>query len=176
MARGSATEDDLAAGIRSVGALSAVAGSEGLRRDNPFAAPPVRPKNPQPERIGAAPEPERPLPPAVPPPPRKLVEGPLRPSNDKPTSEPGRYTDRVTLPMTAEMRTRANLIAAEIQRRRSDKSVRFTPNVLIRVAIETFFEHFALDPGDYANSEEDLRRLVCTKLFEKKASSKRTTQ
>lgn len=161
MARGSATEDELAAGIRSVGVLSAVTGSEGPRRDNPFAAPPVRPKAPPPEPVAALLAPEQALPTrSVASLPDQRPERVPRPPIEEPATDPARFTDPVTVPMTAEMRTRANLLAAELQRRRTEKRVRFTPNTVFRVAIETFLELFELAPGDHVNSEEEFRRLV----------------
>jgi len=171
MARGTATEDELDAGIRKVGVLSAVVSPEGPRRDNPFAMPTARSKAPAPEPPAALPAPERtPAPPQVATAPERRPERAPRPPIGEPALESGRYTDRVTVPMTAEMRTRANLLAAELQRKRTEKCVRFTPNSVVRVAIETFLEHFELSPGDHVNSEEELRRLV----HERIAASKRT--
>lgn len=72
--------------------------------------------------------------------------------------------------MTADMRTRVNLLAAELQRRRTKKTRRFTPNSVFRVAIETFLDHFELSPGDHVNSEEELLRLVHTRLRMSKRS------
>lgn len=165
MARGRVTEDELAAGIRRVGGLAAVATSEGARRDSPFATPSVAPAEPilaaalapsVPERRRAAPTPraER----------DRAIESPPRPLIADPVPDPARYTDPVTVPMTAEMRTQANLLAAELQRRRTDRRVRFTSNTIFRVAIENFFEHFELAPGDHVNTEDELRRLVDERL------------
>lgn len=161
MARGRATEDDLAAGIRRVGVLGAVTAPEGSRRDSPFAAPRPPTEKPalvaeappsSPERIEVAPTPE----PRRDPGPQEAA----RPSAEVPAPMPNRYTDPVTVPMTAEMRTKANLLAAELQRRRTDRRVRFTSNTVFRVALESFFEHFELAPGDRANTEDEFRRLV----------------
>lgn len=77
--------------------------------------------------------------------------------------------------MTAEMRSRANLLAAELQRRRTEKRVRFTPNTVVRVAIETFLEHFELSPGDHLNSEEELRRLVHERITASKRAKRGTS-
>ena len=171
MARGSATEDDLAAGIRAVGTLSAVAGPEGARRDNPFAAPATSPKDPSVAAAIPSPRPERQeAAPTIDPLLDRRPGRPPRPSVETPTPEPERYTDPVTVPMTAEMRTRANLLAAELQRRRTEKRVRFTSNTVFRVAIETFFERFELAPEDRPNTEDELRRLV----HERIAAGRRT--
>lgn len=165
MARGRATEDELAAGIQRVGGLAAVATPEGARRDSPFAAPSAAPAQPAlaaavapsvRERRRAAPTPEAQR--------DQAVESPPRLSNAVPVPESSKYTDPVTVPMTAEMRTQANLLAAELQRRRTDRRVRFTSNTVFRVAVETFFEHFELAPGDRVNTEDELRRLVHERL------------
>jgi uncharacterized small protein (DUF1192 family) len=86
------------------------------------------------------------------------------PPKEEPAGESTRYTEDVTVPMTAEMRTRVALLAAELQRRRTERRVRFTTSKVFRIAIETFLEHFELAPGDHVNSEDDLRRLVNERL------------
>jgi len=78
----------------------------------------------------------------------------------------------VTVRMTAEIRTRANVLAAELQRRRTEKTNRFTPNSVFRVAIETFLERFQLTPEDHVNSEAELRRLVHARLGVSKRSKR----
>src|SRR5688572_18589771 len=108
MGRGSATEDELSAGIRSVGVVARVTGAEGSRRDNALAPSPTPPKVAPSERTVAAPAPEaRPAARSVGRPPRKLEEEPLRPSIEPPSSESNPYTDYVTVPMSAEMRSQA---------------------------------------------------------------------
>ena len=165
MARGNATEEELAAGIRSVGVLSAVTGTEGPRRDNPFAPPPAPKKPAQQERAAPAPEPEsKPTAPSVAVTPKKPVERPPRLSNEDSTPESSPLTDYVTVPMTAEMRSQAMQLAAELQRRRTDKTVRFTANTVYQVAIETLLERFELAPDDSVNSKAELRRLVLARL------------
>lgn len=174
MAKGRATEDDLAAGIRRVGVLGAVTAPEGTRRDSPFAAPRTATEKPalvageahsSAERIVAAPTPEAT---------RELgLHEAARPSVEAPAPTPNRYTDPVTVPMTADMRTAANLLAAELQRRRTDRRVRFTSNTVFRVALESFFERFELAPGDRANTEDEFRRLVQAR-FDSGRRGKRT--
>lgn len=161
MARGSATENDLAAGIRRVGVLGAVTAPEGTRRDSPFAAPRTATEKPALVAGGAPSSPERIVTAPTPGPTRDPgLQEVARPSVEAPAPTPNRYTDPVTVPMTADMRTQANLLAAELQRRRTDRTVRFTSNTVFRVALESFFEHFELSPGDRANTEDELRRLV----------------
>lgn len=89
-------------------------------------------------------------------------------------AESGRYTDPVTVPMTAEMRTQANLLAAELQRRRTEKHVRFTTSTVFRVAIETFLERFELGPDDHVNSVDELRRLVHERITAQKRAKPST--
>jgi hypothetical protein len=161
MARGRATEDDLAAGIRRVGVLGAVTAPEGTRRDSPFAAPRTATEKPalvtgeahsSPERIVVAPNPGAP---------RDLgLQKAARPSVEAPAPIPNRYTDPVTVPMTAEMRTKANLLAAELQRRRIDRRVRFTANSVFRAAIDSLLDAFVLRADDRADSEAELRALL----------------
>jgi ribosomal protein L20 len=76
--------------------------------------------------------------------------------------------------MTAEMRTQATLLAADLQRRRTEKTVRFTANTLFRVAIEMLFESFELAPGDRVNSEEELRKLVLERISGRRAKASTT--
>src|SRR6185503_21122299 len=132
---------------------------------SPFAASPVRRGVPRSEAAVARPalDLDAPAPPVAPLP-AKRPGRPPRPSIAKTVTAPDRYTEDVTVPMTAEMRTRATLLAAELQRRRTNKSVRFTPNTVFRVAIETLFERFELSPGDHVNSEDELRRLVLERI------------
>ena len=179
MARGQTTEDDLKEALEGVGALDSLRTAPALKRENLFGPPPrvlrpapvpalepanpaeVIPKAPPPEAAIAPPEPERKVSaPVVAAVPEARPERPARPPIEEPSVEVDRYTDPVTVPMTADMRTQANLLAAELQRRRTEKRVRFTPNTIFRVAIETFLERFELAPGDHVNSEEELRRLV----------------
>jgi hypothetical protein len=62
--------------------------------------------------------------------------------------------------MTAEMRTRASLLAADLQRRRSDRSERLTANSVFRVAIQTFLERFTAKDFANVSTEEELRAMA----------------
>ena len=175
MAKGSATADEISAGIRQVGVLSAVARPERARRDNPFSTPGPRPSAPLPEVAVAPPSPEpAPRAPSVAPVPQVRPESPAKPPVEELVVESGPYTEDVTVPMTAEMRTRVGLLAAELQRRRTEKRVRFTSSKVFRIAIETFLERFELVPGDHVNSEEELRRLVHERLTASKRAERGT--
>jgi hypothetical protein len=176
MARGSATEDDIASGIKAVGVLSAVAGTP-RRRDNPFAGD-VSAVTPPPSTTPPKRQDAPPLPPSDPPAPKAAVEETLpekpprasatprkaAPEEVAPALAPSRFTDPVTVPLTAEMRTRATLLAAELQRRRTDRTNRFTANSVFRVAIEIVLSRFELRPGDRIDSEEELLALVLERL------------
>lgn len=163
MARGQASGDEISSGLRSVGTLSSLAKVPGPRRDSPFAgvsperAPLPQPK-PQPATV------ERPQPavaaPAVRSTPRAEPHPRPKPHREARRPRAGEYTDEVTVPMTAEMRTRAGLLAADLQRRRSDRSERLTANSVFRVAIQTFLDRFTA--RDFANvsTEEELRVMV----------------
>jgi hypothetical protein len=74
------------------------------------------------------------------------------------------YTERMTLPMTFEMRERLDSLARQLQRRRADKSERITANTLIRVAIEVYLD--ALVPGDdeTPSNEGELRSIGLSKV------------
>lgn len=165
MARGNLTEEELAAGIKAVGVLAAVAGPHGQRRDNPFAAQsPAKSIQPS-ERAARPPRPvELPTAPKTLPPHETPAERAPGPPIEEPVVQSDRYTEEVHVPMTADMRTRVNLLAAELQRRRTEKRVRFTSNTVFRVAIETFLDRFELTDSDHVNSEEELLRLVEQRL------------
>lgn len=161
MAKGSATDDDISAGIRQVGVLSAVANPERARRDSPFSTPAPRPSAPPLEAPIAPPSQKPALPEATVAPipqarPKRLPE----PPREEPAVESSRNTEEVHVKMAPDTRTQVNLLAAELQRRRTTKAHRFTPNSVFRVAIEIFLEQFELAPGDHVNSEDELRRLV----------------
>lgn len=74
------------------------------------------------------------------------------------------YTERMTLPMTFEMRERLDSLARQLQRRRADKSERITANSLIRVAIEVYLD--ALTPGEEEtpSNEDELRSIALSKV------------
>src|SRR5262245_36074719 len=145
MAKGSATDDDISAGIRQVGVLSAVANPERARRDNPFSTPAPRPSAPPPEAAVAPPSPKpAPPEPSVASMPQARPKRQPEPPREEPAAESARHTEEVHVKMAPDMRTRVTLLAAELQRRRTKKEHRFTPNSVFRVAIETFLEHFEL--------------------------------
>lgn len=162
MARGQTTEEDLRTGLQGVGAFDALRVSPGLKRENLFATAPraLRPARPPP------PEPHVEVETPLERPPTKAGAAPRQgetaPVIPEHPPEKGRaqrevlLTDPVTVPMTAEMRSKASLLAAELQRRRTEKSERITPNTVFRVAIQLFLETFDLGDAGPINSAEDL--------------------
>ena len=172
MARGTITEEELAAGIKPVGVLSAVAATHGQRREHPFG-PPQPPKSQRPERQQVE------VPPEV-----KLDKPPAPPAMAEAATAPNRTTDEagakapsydyITLPITANMRGAATSLAAELQRRRTDKALRFSANVLFRTAIEVILDDFELGPDDRVNSIDELKSLLRSKLNTNGARSRRS--
>lgn len=162
MGKGQATQQEITSGLRAVGNLASLGAARGLRRDSPLAAavgdaPPPAPGEPRPSS-------------AAPPSPTERVPAPGRgpsphdpgPAVERPGSPAGRSarTDAVTVPMTADMRSRATLLAAELQRRRTARSARLTANSVFRVAIQSFLERFDLTQLEAVNSEEELLSLI----------------
>lgn len=174
---GRTTEEDLREGLKSVGALSALRQPGPMRRENLFAPPPQEPQpKEEPPKVEArekAPAPDpRPAPRAPAPPRARPARKPeAKPPAVAPTTEASPqssqeprgapvFSDAPTVPMTAEMRTAATLLAAELQRRRTDKSERFTANSIFRVAIERFLEDFKLEGDVHVNTERELLDLA----------------
>lgn len=161
MGRGIATEEELARGLRAVGDLASLSAVPRPKRDNPFATavPGALPTPPIPKQTRVE----------VPPSPATEPEVPVAPADETRRSRKGgeprtAYTDEVTVPMTAQMRNKASLLAAELQRKRSKKAERFTPNSVFRVAIQVLLESFRLERGDAPNSEGELLELVRRRL------------
>lgn len=192
MASGRTTEDDMREGLKSVGALSSLRTAAPMRRESIFAPAEQRTEHrteetaPAPARA-AAPAPREPDEPKAQPKAVAKPDAPARaakPRAERPartpqvvsapaaqdaaqiTQEPRGapvLSDAPTVPMTAEMRSAATLLAAELQRRRTDKAERFTTNSIFRVAIERFLEDFKLQDGDHVNTERELLDLARTR-------------
>ena len=47
-------------------------------------------------------------------------------------------------------------MARELQRKRSQKNERITPNTVMRVALEFFMDRFSVEQTDRVNTEEEL--------------------
>ncbi|MBE7457159.1 MAG: hypothetical protein HS102_11080 [Planctomycetia bacterium] len=66
------------------------------------------------------------------------------------------FPEKVTVPLTLEMRLKAEELARLISRRRSVKDHHITRNSLIRVALQCFLDEFELPNGKPINSEAEL--------------------
>jgi hypothetical protein len=88
------------------------------------------------------------------------VEPPLPISSRKSDS----FSERVTLQMSPDMRDSLNLLAAKLQRKKTDKTERITANTLMRVAIQVLLDDGGLAEGEVANTEADLLRIVRKRL------------
>lgn len=75
------------------------------------------------------------------------------------------YTERVTVPLDAELRDGAESLAKELNRRRTDKGERITANTVMRVALRLMLERFDVDATQTVNSEEELLDAVLNKVF-----------
>jgi hypothetical protein len=190
MAKGQVTTDDLATGIKSFGGLSSLGGAPRAVRDNPFRDTRSEPSVPaivaQPEpaaepprlevitahelsgagegvKVAVAPKPvreKRPTPPRstssqAPAPIAGGESGPM--TREKKTEV---YPEQVSVMLNAEMRDRAEALAKELQRRRTQKTERITTNTVIRVALRALLDRF--DPAAAAglNTESDLYEAV----------------
>ena len=74
------------------------------------------------------------------------------------------YSERVTLPISPDMRDGLHLLASKLQRRKTDKSERITSNTLMRVAVRLLLEDLRPSESDAPNTEEELYSLVQAKL------------
>jgi hypothetical protein len=70
------------------------------------------------------------------------------------------YPEQVSLMLNAEIRDRAEALAKELQRRRTQKTERITTNAVIRVAIRAMLEVFDLPEGAVLNTENELYQAV----------------
>jgi hypothetical protein len=95
----------------------------------------------------------------------RAVEAPM-PADVAPVSsrKSDSFSERVTLQMSPEMRDELTLLAARLQRRKTDKTERITANTIMRVAIQMVLDEIDFGEGDIINSEVDLDRVVRAKL------------
>lgn len=153
----------------------------------PAAVEPVRPVEVQPTMVEAAPlatevtppvreskpiplvkevprlqkEPERKEPPKEKPP---VTEPPAEEQAPAKARKADVHTERVTLPISPEMRDGVDALARSLQRHRTKKGESITANAVIRTAVRLVLERVELKPGDVANSEEELFKLLARKL------------
>ena len=74
------------------------------------------------------------------------------------------YSERVTLPISPDMRDGLHLLASKLQRRKTDKSERITSNTLMRVAVRLLLDDLRPSESDAPNNEEELYSLVRARL------------
>lgn len=70
------------------------------------------------------------------------------------------YTERVTVPLDAELRDGAESLAKELQRKRTEKGERITANTVMRVALRAVLETFEVSSHETVNTEEELFNAV----------------
>jgi len=190
MAKGQVTESDLESGLKSLGGLRGLAAAPtGARRDSPFGSDfakrtarngagsqPVGDGNAAlelgPEGEGAE-QPKAAAAPAgtpvVAPPPAASSSEDLAKRRTPRRQRKGEtkvdlFPERVTVLMSPEMRDRVNLLAAKLQRKKTDKVERITANTVLRVAVSALLSSFKLEEGDAPNTEDELLELVQRKI------------
>lgn len=77
------------------------------------------------------------------------------------------YTERVTVPLDAELRDGAESLAKELNRRRTDKGERITTNTVMRVALRAMLDNFDCDAAATVNTEQDLEEELSKQFFRK---------
>ena len=180
MAKGQVTEEDLSAGLKSIGSLGTLTSSGG-RRDSPFGKDFAKTPSPealQVKEITLAPtnntaelKAREPSPVATQLaskpkviPERKAVAVKESREEGQRVEESKRkadiLTERITLQMRSEMRDDLNDLARKLQRKKTDKSERITANSVMRVAIQSFLESFELKDSLAPNTEEELLQAV----------------
>ncbi len=188
MAKGQVTEEELSKGIQGMGSMSALSPNK-PKRDSPFRdtrdsepkpasketkevrevrlnpSPSAEPKleerpssmadgqSPVRQSLGRTPLVARSVPP------RPRVEESML-EKDIPTKAEV-YSERVTVPLSSEMKVQLDLLAKELQKIRPAKRERITANTLVRVAIAAFLESFQTTP---ISSEEELLEVVRMRL------------
>lgn len=70
------------------------------------------------------------------------------------------YTERVTALLNADLRDRAEALAKDLQRRRTQKGERITTNTVIRVALRAMLESFQPSTIAELNTESELYEAV----------------
>jgi hypothetical protein len=74
------------------------------------------------------------------------------------------HTERVTLPVSPDMRDRVDAMARELQRVRTKRGESITSNTVMRAALRVVLERVSLQSGDSANTEEEVFALLSKKL------------
>jgi hypothetical protein len=194
MAKGQVTDKELATGLKTFGGFGALseAGSR-PRREDPFRdtraeVPPAAP------RIEVVKPPRADTPPPTAPVAPVAVEKSPQVRDPKPEPRRARsvrkeepspplvtnghekkselYTERVTVPLDAELRDGAEALAKSLQRRRTDKGERITANTVMRVALRVVLDSFDTQSVGVVNTEEELFQAVCAGLRPTKSGTR----
>ena len=155
-----ARESSLSHDIQVSGGLKqfrSIAEGSQAQRDGPFGPPPKQVTNePLPPSVPAAsetvPDRTRPLSKQQ----IKSRREPAKTEDDIGQPEASSMDEKVTVPLSHDLRARSEALARAISRSRSIKRTRITSNSIIRVALETFLNSFSLSSGQSINSEAEL--------------------
>ena len=189
MAKGQVSDEELAAGLKSLGGGLGGIASTGARRDSPFATPAPRIPVPIPatspldghaankvseKTIDVALKEETKIPPVKQVLPEvkatvKAVKPLLSHTKEKSVKEPvqaksDNFSERITLQMSPEMRDELNDLARKLQRRKTDKSERITANTLMRASIQFMLDNLELGEVDRPNNEGEVLELFERRL------------
>lgn len=178
MAKGSVSDEELEQGLASAGGLGGFVASAGARRDSPFGVEHVRSlrKEPATEPNGHVVQAIAPAAKTGPKPTtaeaRKQSKPRAKPSVSEEANAPEEQSatkaescsEKVSLPMPVELRDDITALAKKLQRMRTEKVERITPNTVMRVAIQVFLERFEPDRVPVSNTEEELLNVVRTHL------------
>lgn len=174
MAKGQVSEEDLELGVKAAGGFL---GLTKARRDSPFGAEHVK-RELEPIEKTITLNVEKP---------KETVEKPQvtieRPkeaielkrvsekvttSNEKVSkikvevskTKAEKFSEKITLNISPEMRDKAEMLARSLQRKKNDKSERITANTIYRVAIKALLENKDFIDADSPNTEGELLELV----------------
>jgi hypothetical protein len=176
MAKGQVSEEELTKGLKGIGNFGGL--SSKVQRDNPFrdsrsdkpeqsktidVRPPSAPEITKARISDVAkpgPKPLRTLTPAS-----KERADDLRSEDDVARIAEG--FERVTLPISPDMRDEIEALARDLQRARTTKGERITANTVMRVALQLLMKNCQFERGDVANNESELYDLI-VRRFRKK--------
>ena len=176
MAKGQVSEEQLSRGVKGFGSFDGLTSTRRVRRDNPFGDSRAE---------AAVPEPSKSPPTA----PEVLVKkarepnlkrlshktAPVAGELSKPvgSASKGReatksarvrkadiFTEKISVPMSPEMRDDLERIARELQRSKRSKQERITVNTVVRAAIWLITQRFELAAGEAPNGETELYECV----------------
>ncbi len=188
MAKGQVTEEELSKGLKGIGNFGGLSQPR-VRRDNPFRDSRVETPSPEPvktiEVLPVASEKRVSKAGSARPPSLETKVLPKAATPDSKPAEKGRgldkrqegmgarkadiFTERVTLQISPEMRDEVERIARELQRAKTSKEERITPNTVMRVAILLLTKRFNLNEGEAPNTEEELISLAEEALYGRRA-------